>query len=241
MRRETQNVLLVLLGGALGKIALDGSYLRYVKPWARPGLLAAGGVVLLLGVVAIVVDLRRGTVGSDPGAPHGPGHGHRPPRSPWLLLLPVLAILLVAPPALGSDAVTRAGGRSAVAGRAPAAFPPLPTGEAPTVGLSDFVSRAVWDTTGSLERRPVRLTGFVVRQGSEVDLARLVISCCAADAQPVRVRLAGSGLTAAAPDSWLDVRGVLVPGSATAADGYVPTVTVLDAQPVAAPSDPYEY
>ena len=42
MRRETQNVLLVLLGGALLKIALTGTYLRYVKPSLFPWLVLAG-------------------------------------------------------------------------------------------------------------------------------------------------------------------------------------------------------
>ena len=38
MRRETANVLLVLLGGALLKIAWNDTYLRYVKPSLLPFL-----------------------------------------------------------------------------------------------------------------------------------------------------------------------------------------------------------
>ncbi|HEY6422076.1 MAG TPA: TIGR03943 family protein, partial [Pseudonocardiaceae bacterium] len=94
MRRETQNVLLVLLGGALCKIAWNGSYLRYVKPSAFPFLVTAGVVILTLGLIAIVADVRGGWAGAD--------HADHAGRSPWLLLLPVLAIFLLAPPALGA-------------------------------------------------------------------------------------------------------------------------------------------
>ena len=58
MRRETQNVLLVLVGGVLIKIVLDGSYLRYVTPWSAPALLAGGVVIVGLALVAIVRDVR---------------------------------------------------------------------------------------------------------------------------------------------------------------------------------------
>jgi uncharacterized membrane protein YcgQ (UPF0703/DUF1980 family) len=44
-----------------------------------------------------------------------------------------------------------------------------------------------------------------------------------------------------APDTWLRVQGVLQEGSATAATGHVPTLTVTAATVVPAPPDPYEY
>ncbi|PWW56068.1 uncharacterized protein DUF1980, partial [Actinokineospora spheciospongiae] len=57
MRRETQNVLLVLVGGALLKIALTGTYLLYVKPSHQYWLIAGGIVMLLLAAVSITRDL----------------------------------------------------------------------------------------------------------------------------------------------------------------------------------------
>ena len=68
----------------------------------------------------------------------------------------------------------------------------------------------------------------MVRHDVELRLARLVISCCAADARPMTVRLVGSGLDYP-PDTWLQVRGQLQPGSATAETRYVPALTVSDA------------
>ncbi len=226
MRRDTQHVLLVLLGGALLRIAADDTYLRYVRPSHRWLLIAAGAVMVLLAVVALVRD-RRGTPAHD----HGEGH------VPWLLLAPVLVIALVAPPALGADAVGRAGPRNAVVQDGDV-FPPLPHGAALTV--AEFVQRAAWDTSGSLDGRSVELTGFVVRRGAAVELARLTIACCAADARPNRVRLVGD-LGDPPPDTWLRIRGTVQPGSATATTGYVPAMTVAGAEVVDAPPDPYEY
>lgn len=241
MRRETQNVVLVLLGGALLKIGLDGTYLRYVKPSLLPLLLTAGAVVLGLGAVAIVRDLRNG--GYHALDDHE-GHGG---RSPWLLVLPVLAVLLVAPPALGADSVERAGQPPAALDPI-GAFEPLPPGAVPALRLTDFVSRAVWDDTDSLTGRPVRLSGFVVRpDDGTIRLARLVIACCAADANPVTVRLdTGSDpaladrLAAVPQDGWLTVSGTLVDGSGTPEDRFTPALAVTALDTIPAPELPYE-
>lgn len=57
MKRETQNILLILLSGALLKIAFNGDYLRYVKPSQQPWIIAGGGVMAALGLLAILRDL----------------------------------------------------------------------------------------------------------------------------------------------------------------------------------------
>jgi uncharacterized repeat protein (TIGR03943 family) len=227
VRRETQHVLLVLLGGALLRIAADDTHLRYVRPGHRWLLVAAGAVMVVLAVVALRRD-RRGGAGHE--------HGGAERHVPWLLLAPVLVIALVAPPALGADAVARAGAANPV--RDADVFPPLADGAA--LPVAEFVQRAAWDTTGSLDGRTVELTGFVVRRGAAVELARLTIACCAADARPHRVRLVGD-LGDPPADTWLRVRGVLQTGSATDATGFVPALTVAGAQVVPAPPDPYEY
>ncbi|TWF76730.1 putative repeat protein (TIGR03943 family) [Pseudonocardia hierapolitana] len=227
MRRDTQHVLLVLLGGALLRIAADDTYLRYVRPSHRWLLLAAGAVIVVLAVTGLLRD-RAG----PPPHEHG---GH----TPWLLLAPVLVIALVAPPALGADAVGRAGAGNATV-QASDVFGPLPPDDPAELPVAEFVQRAVWDSTGSLAGREVVLTGFVVRRGAAVELARLTIACCAADARPNRVRLVGN-LDDHATDTWLQVQGVLQEGSATAPTGLVPTLTVTAATVVPAPPDPYEY
>ncbi|NIH81583.1 TIGR03943 family putative permease subunit [Amycolatopsis viridis] len=239
MRRETQNVLLVLLGGALLKIGINGDYLRYVKPAQHPWVIAGGAVILLLGVVAIVRDVlaARQTRAAVPAA-HGHHHAG---RSAWLLAVPVLAVFLVAPPALGSDSVLRAPATPRAATQDAAAFPPLPGGDVVPLTLTEFVTRAGWDARGSLTGRTVELTGFVVHGKDGVLLARMVIRCCAADAAPVTVRLTGPAAARFRDDSWLEVTGQVVPGTAVAGNGYTPDLTVGSLRPIPAPHDPYEY
>jgi uncharacterized repeat protein (TIGR03943 family) len=233
VRRETQHVLLVILGGAMIRLAAGDVFLRYVRPGHRWLLLGAGAVIVALAAVAYVRDLR-----TPVAAGHG-DHGHGVGRhTPWLLLAPVLVMALVAPPALGADAVVRAGSGNAV--QAADLLPPLPPGDGVPLTLGEFVQRAVWDTGRSLDDREVTLTGFVVRRGAAVDLARMTIVCCAADARANRVRLVGD-LGDLAPDTWLQVRGTLQPGSGSAATRYVPAMTVRSVEVVPEPPDPYEY
>ncbi|WP_024875737.1 TIGR03943 family putative permease subunit [Saccharomonospora piscinae] len=255
MRRETQNLLLVLLGGALLKIALTGDYLRYVKPSHQPWLFGAAAVMLGLGLVAIGRDIvrTRAHAPASGDGPHGEHHEHHDhhehshdARPAWLLLLPVLAVFLVAPPALGADSVRRDAEAGVVqGGREPASpFPPLPPGEVVPLSVTEFVTRAGWDSAHSLAGRTVSLTGFVVHGEGGTMLARLVIGCCAADASAVRVRLVGPAaaeLRDTPDDTWLTVTGTVVPGTATADTGYRPHLTVRTAREVAAPADPYEY
>jgi uncharacterized repeat protein (TIGR03943 family) len=234
MRRETCNVLLVLVGGALVKITLDGTYLRYVKPAVRPFVLTAGILIVGLAVVAIVRDVLE----RPPVDDHQHGGGWA-----WLMVLPVLTILLVAPPALGADTVLRAGDRTArvVAQQGSAAFPPLPKAAVVPVAMSEFITRSVWDSSHSLAGRTVALTGFVVHDNGSDYVARLVITCCAADATPMKVALTGSWAARLPDNQWVQVDGRLRPGSATQANGYTPTLTVTSLGPVAEPADPYEH
>ncbi|HEX3781391.1 MAG TPA: TIGR03943 family protein [Pseudonocardiaceae bacterium] len=250
MRREAQNILLLLVGGALLKITLNGTYLRYVKPTVKPWVLAAGAIMIVLAVVAIIMDIkaaRPGAVQADPADDvHDHGHHHHP-RSPWLLVLPVLAIFLIAPPALGADSVLRSDGRNAVTATAPivqegaSAFPPLPKEAVVPLELSEFITRSVWDATNSLRGRTVGLTGFIVHDQGSTYVARLVITCCAADATPMKVQLAGGQADALPDDQWVAADGELEPGSATAANEYTPTLKVSALDQISAPADPYEY
>ncbi|OLR95412.1 TIGR03943 family putative permease subunit [Actinokineospora bangkokensis] len=250
MRRETQNVLLVLVGGALLKISLTSTYLLYVKPSHRPWLIAGGAVILLLAAVSITRDIlaarhpHAAAVTAEHGDEHEHGDHQHPARSAWLLVLPVLAIFLIAPPALGSDSVKRADNGAAVTrtsgteSGASAIYPDLPPGDVLPITMADFASRAAFDRSRALESRTVELTGFTVDDAGGTYLARLSIACCAADAFPVRVLL--DGVTGIANDTWLRVTGTLVPGTATKENDYIPTLRVRTTTPVPQPENPYE-
>jgi uncharacterized repeat protein (TIGR03943 family) len=196
--------------------------------------------MVVLAVLAIVADIRAARPAAVQTDPHGHAHGA---RSPWLLVLPVFAIFLIAPPALGADSVLRSDGRTvpAVAQQGASAFPPLPKETVVPLDLSEFITRSVWDGTHSLTGRAIALTGFVVQDHGSTYVARLVITCCAADATPMKVLLAGGQASALPNDQWIVADGVLVPGSATAANEYTPTLHVQAITQISQPADPYEY
>ena len=74
--------------------------------------------------------------------------------------------------------------------------------------------REAQDTTGALTNRTITVTGFVLNEAQGVDLGRIVIICCAADAQLARIHLRGPAAAQAAglPDNtWLRVEGEVIP------------------------------
>jgi uncharacterized repeat protein (TIGR03943 family) len=236
MSRGTQNALLLLVGLSIVVMAIKGSYLHYVKPALLPWLIAAAVVLIALAVVALVQDLRHGSDDGDDA-----GHRHRP-WLVWLLLLPIALTVFVVPPPLGAHGAAP----EAVAAVEPQkrAFPPLPAGQAPVVSIPDVLMRAATDSTNSLDGRLITLTGFTLKYPNSTDLGRVVIVCCAADAQLARVHLSGPGVADAAShpeDTWLQVEGTVVPGSSTAATNFIPTVAVSRVKRIDKPANTYAY
>src|SRR6266511_3541467 len=107
----------LLVGTALLRLVVTGTYGRYVRVGMGPWLAIAGVAVIVLGLVTLVREARRGERGAPEGsgepragAPVAPldGHDHGGGnRMGWLLLAPIAALLLVAPPTLGSFGVDR--------------------------------------------------------------------------------------------------------------------------------------
>ncbi|MEU4245191.1 TIGR03943 family protein [Actinoplanes sp. NPDC026619] len=217
MSRLTQAVVLFLFGGAILRASLTDLYLRYVKEGLRPFLIAAGILLVATAVMTLWQSLRAGDapeggIASEAGEAaeshddHGHDHAHEP-RVGWLLILPVLGLLLVAPPALGSFAAGKSGSVSA-APVSDSDYPPLPAGDPASLSLLDYASRALFDDGKSLAGRSLRMTGFVTPapDGSPM-LARIVLTCCAADGRPIKVGLAGQALPAVPPNTWVEVIG----------------------------------
>ena len=237
MNRLAQAVVMLLFGGAVIKATVTDLFLRYVKEGLRPFLLVAGALLVAAAVMTIWYDLRaRATAdshdshdahdshdktahlqtdsetGHDSHDGHdGHGHAHHEPRVGWLLILPVLGLLLIAPPALGSYAAGQAG--TVVASPADDSdYPPLPTGDPASLSLLDYASRAIFDGGKSLTGRTVKLTGFITPgPAGKPMLARIVLTCCAADGRPIKVGLAGDTVVDAPTDSWVEVIGLYSP------------------------------
>lgn len=243
MSRATQNALLLLLGLATGLIALKGTYLHYVRPLLLPWLIVASVVLIVLAIVALVRDLRGvgGAAGERcDGDRHSDGGGHRHrPWVVWMLLVPVAVLAFVVPPPLGARGATPQVAAANAPHRRP--FPPLPAERAPVVSLPDVMMRAATDSAGTLDNRLITVVGFTINDGGAVDLGRVVIICCAADAQLARVRLTGPGLTPYPDNTWLQVEGKVVPGSSTPQTSFVPTMTVSAVTKVDKPANTYAY
>jgi uncharacterized repeat protein (TIGR03943 family) len=163
------------------------------------------------------------------------GHRDAGPRIAWLLLLPVLTIFVVAPPPLGAFAAGR--GTSSVP--PPAAALPALKGDPTDLDVVEFVVRAVWDDEETLKGHRVRMTGFVTEApGGGWYLTRMMISCCAADAQPFMIK------TVAAPpfpaDTWVQLVGEWVPGGGTHRSDAIPLIKVESVVKVQQPANPYE-
>ncbi len=261
MTREVQAVLLVLVGGATLRISLGTTYLNYVKEGMRPFLIASGALLLLLGVLALLDVIRQWRrresspgmsghpdAGDEVGDGHddhghddsghgGHGHGHGGPRAAWLLLLPILAIFLIAPPALG--AYTAARDTTNAAPPAQPKAPPLPAGDPVDLYVSDYVSRAVWDDGLTLAGRVVQMTGFVTPDpAGGWWLTRLTLTCCAADAVTSKVKVMGVDDRPA--NTWVTLTGQWIPGGGTNSTSAIPLLQVQTISEVAQPENPYE-
>ncbi|WP_181805762.1 TIGR03943 family putative permease subunit [Streptomyces shenzhenensis] len=231
--------------------------LRYVKPGMRPLLIASGFVLLVLGIVEAAAREGQGdrdgqgrdgarTHGAGPHNPqehhrglephagdddgHGTGHhGHdhaAVPRVAWLLLLPALSLLFYAPPALGAYTAAR---QPAKVIAEQDGFDPLPKTSPLPITLTDFTTRVQQDRSLAIKARTVEMSGLVtpVPGGGSWDLTRIIISCCAADAQSVKVRVYSSSIPPA--NTWVSVTGNWHPGGKL---GTKSAPVALDAQTV---------
>ncbi|MFD5518752.1 TIGR03943 family putative permease subunit [Streptomyces sp. NPDC127066] len=257
MNRQAQAAVLFLLGAAVLHASVTDLYLRYVKAGLRPLLLAAGVVLVVTALATVWYEVRehrkasadRSGDGHDAEDMHGQdtehghdaghGHAHREPRISWLLVLPLLALILVAPPALGSYSAMRTG----TALQAPFGYAELPVGDPVPLGLVDYAGRAAYGHGRSLDGRQVKITGFVALDGAGAPyLVRMALNCCAADAQPVKIGLSGRIPPVLRPDTWLEVTGRYTPKRTKdpVNGGIIPYLDVSSARPVPTPRDPYD-
>jgi uncharacterized repeat protein (TIGR03943 family) len=226
----------VLAGAVLLRLTITGTYTRYVRAGMGPWLVLAAVVLIVLGVVTVVRALRgaRTVEVHDDGHKHGSG-----PGVGWLLLAPIAALLLVAPPTLGSYGVDRGATVDVRAGAR--TFAPLPAAEGPVpMTLLEFGQRAFDHDGATLDDASVQLTGFVAANDpGGFRLARYQIACCAADAAAVVVRVVGVEGSPPPRDAWVMVTGSLRPGGEDDA-GDVPVLAATSVVEVPAPEDPYE-
>ena len=233
--KPASGAISVLIGTVLLRLVVTGTYQRYVRKGMAPWLLLAAVAVIVIGLVASLRAIR--------GSPLTDGHNHDDGGHDnregigigWLLLAPIAALLLVAPPTLGSYGLDRAATIDVRAGNA--VFDPIPPSDEPApMTLLEYGQRAFDHDGASFNGANVTLTGFVA---GAVDggfrLARYQIACCAADAAPVVVLIAGTAGDAPARDQWVSVTGTF-----TRTDGDFPELAATSVVDIPAPEDPYE-
>jgi len=237
VRRDAAAVVFVSLGVLGLRLALTAALLDYVREWMRLPVALASVLLIVLGVSELAGARSEPRASGGRGPVRGPDsalHDHHgvSSRVAWFLMAPIVVSLVVAPGALGVDAVDRS---LPVAVLAIQELPPLPVpvDGAYELPLAEFLSRAV-GPEGAMGGRTIRLVGFVLWRGPEPSLARFRINCCAADAQVAEVGLAG----------WSDVpeqgTWVQVEGRWVSAGALRPSLQVSRLIPIERPTNPYE-
>jgi uncharacterized repeat protein (TIGR03943 family) len=236
---DASDALTMLAGTMLLAVGASDLHLRYVKPEMQPLLLVSGAVLLGLGLRGVLRVVRE-QLARRAGEREAGEHQHALASSSWLIALPFVVLVLVAPPSLGSYAAARSETRIA---EPTVDLPSLPSPRdgAVDLTLTDYYTRVLYEPE-SLEGARVRLVGFVTPVGGRWYVTRMSLSCCAADGRPVKVLTAGpESADLPEADSWVEVVGRVVeperpPGDVIA----VPTLEVEALRSVEAPTDQYE-
>lgn len=202
--RLTDALTLGAWGGLFCYLLLAGRsslYLSSRTSWVVP----LGAAMLTLGAIGRLAGAR--AVTPEPlSRRHALGAG--------LLVVPVIAVLVLPPSALGSYAASK---RSSFVGSGLLSKPgDVASG---SLSLAD-IAGALQSNRGAraLARRAgsrVSLVGFVTTApgmpADEFVLTRFLVSCCVADALSVNVRVVGAPPGSMKTDQWVRVEGALYP------------------------------
>jgi uncharacterized repeat protein (TIGR03943 family) len=227
---DARATTVLLVGALLVRLSLTHAYARYVRVGMGWWLLVAGALLVVLGLAGVIRAFTARRPAPDPHGDHE--HGE---RVGWLLLAPVLALLLVTPPSLGSYGVDRNATVQVSSGAE--TFDSLPAGRTVPMTLLEFDERAADHNGASMGATPVRLTGFVAHpsDGAGFRIARYQIACCAADAVAAIVRVTGAVGASPDRDRWVTVTGTF-----NGTSGGVPELRATSFTEIQPPADPYE-
>lgn len=227
-------ILLLWLGVFSTRLIWTSEFGWFVQERMKYPLLAASVALLIFGASEILSVLR--------GQPEHEHEHKAGPKVGWMLLLPLLVLLAVAPTGLGAAAADRVD--SFVPMEASGNFEPIPVSDSPVeMRHLDFLERALWDSERSLEGVPVRLEGLVVNSSDVPDgfkLTKFQVSCCAADGIPLQISMRDTGTYE--DNTWVIVDALWLPppdGTPAGSEEWA-QAEILSIQIAPAPKHPYE-
>jgi uncharacterized repeat protein (TIGR03943 family) len=217
---------------------------RLLSPMFRGYVLVAAVLLLVLSALYVLLY--------EPPAESGAGSHRLRQLGRWLvLLLPVIAAAVLSPDAISNTTMINRG-LDPTSGVTPMpswdaanqqsvkeALAADPNQPAP-VEVTDLITLAhTPDQMRSFEGRKVTCVGrlFAAQDGAPPKLVRLIMWCCAADAQPASVDLTGDVKGAWKDTDWLEVVGT---AHFTAANGKVtPSIQVESIKTTQEPDEPF--
>lgn len=239
--RAVKALILVGLAIFFAHLLFSGKLYFYIAP--RFAWLSLVAVVLFIALAQSYdpVGARAGPAGHEGERHHDPDHNReRSRRSPWPLLIlatPLLLGVIVPAQPLGTDAVA-ARGLNDIAFAADAANTLAVVPGARNV-LDWAMAMSRDPAPDALNGQEADVIGFVYRDPTFADdqflVARFVLVCCVADANPVGLVVQWPGATQLALDSWVQVKGTFAQGEPT------PVLVARSVTPVQPPAQPYLY
>ncbi len=231
---------LLLWGGMLIGFHASGRLGHLLHPNFH-GLVLATGVLLLISAVCVLLSPRE--TAHPSGGDCGCAAGHHRGRwfTAFILLVPLPLAAWISPDQYSQTLVLNRLGTEAPAATPgqPVPAPASESGELRKVEIGDLLIAA--QSPGGradYEGQPVEFIGQVSPLGKDqTEFVRLLMLCCAADAQVLSVRINGPCSIPAM--QWGRVRGTV--HFIARGDAQIPTVTAQTITQEPPPADPYVY
>jgi uncharacterized repeat protein (TIGR03943 family) len=216
--RALRGVVLAAWGAFFVWLLVSGEVLRYIGPRTQ-WVVVFGAVSLVVAAIGFWFSRKDDASGSALGVA--------------VLLLPIVAVLVVPKPSLGSLAASRK-----ISGGPVVSLQPQPLGPGDDVSFPEIEyaseSQEYAATNGIVEGFEVELTGFVTHPEdgtADFALTRFSIFCCAADVVPHSVEIDADRVYPS--DTWLTVDGVLEERGGTL------VIVASSIEEIPEPEDPY--
>lgn len=223
----------------MARLLWSGSFGWFVQQRMRIPLIVATAMLLLFGAFEALDGSREE---QDDAAASRRSAG---PAIGWLLILPLVVLISVAPTGLGAAAADRVDAYTPTEKQD--SYESLDASAGPVeMRVFDFLDRAIWDDARSLEGVTVRLEGLVVNDpeiANGFKLTRFLVSCCAADGIPLQVTVRDA-TQVFSDDTWVVADVVWRPPDIAYLDMGNDLVVEADAVTITevtdARNDPYE-